>query len=250
MVSVPTALNQVAISRLSFGKRKVHRMNLASVKRITTGLAIGAVAVLAGCAATPPGPGEGDAYLKDARGVVVRNSTGLCWRTSYWTPAAATCECDKDILPKEKCEPPAPMAATPTPPPVPAPKMMPEKITFSADVLFDFDKATLKPEGKQALDSFVGKLGGVAYEVIVSVGHTDPIGPDAYNKKLSVRRAESVKAYLVSKGIPANKVYTDGKGEADLVVKPADCKGKTGKALIQCYQPNRRVEVEVAGSRK
>ncbi|MFZ5556985.1 MAG: OmpA family protein [Pseudomonadota bacterium] len=222
-----------------------------------SGLAIGAVAVLAGCAATPPGPGEGDAYLKDSRGVVARNSTGLCWRTSYWTPGAATCECDKDILPKEKCEPaapkaaaPAPSPAAPAPAPAPAPKMMPEKVTFSADVLFDFDKAVLKLEGKQALDNFVGKLGGVNYEVIVSVGHTDRIGPADYNKKLSMRRAESVKAYLVSKGIPANKIYTDGKGKTDPVTKPADCKGKTGKALIQCYQPDRRVEVEVAGTRK
>ncbi len=228
-------------------------MNLASAKRIVSGLAIGAAAVLAGCAATPPGPTEGDAYWKNSQGTVWRNSTGLCWRTSYWTPASATCECDKDILPKEKCEPPAPKAApapAPAPAPAAAPKMMPEKVTFSADVLFDFDKAVLKPEGKQALDNFASKLGGVNYEVVVSVGHTDRIGSVQYNKGLSMRRAESVKAYLVSKGIPANKVYTDGKWFSDPVTKPADCKGKTGKALIQCYQPDRRVEVEVAGSRK
>ena len=229
-------------------------MNLVSAKRMVSGLAIGAAVVLAGCAATPPGPKEGEAYWKDARGDVWKNSTGLCWRASYWTPAAASCACDKDILPKEKCEPPAPKAAAPAaapaPAPAPAPKMMPEKVTFSADVLFDFDKAVLKPEGKQALDNFVGRLGGVNYEVIVSVGHTDRIGPLAYNKGLSMRRAESVKAYLVSKGIPANKVYTDGKAFNDPVTKPADCKGKTGAALIACYQPDRRVEVEVAGSRK
>lgn len=186
---------------------------------------------------------------------VWKNSYGQCWRAGYWTPATANCACDKDILPKEKCEPPAPMAEKKPeppapPPPPPAPKLAPEKVTFSADVLFDFDKATLKPAGKEALDAFAGKLQGVNFEVIVAVGHTDRIGSEAYNKKLSVRRAEAVKEYLVKeKGIAANKVYTDGKGEAEPVTK--DCKGtKATKALIECLQPDRRVDVEVAGTRE
>lgn len=192
---------------------------------------------------------------------VWKNSYGQCWRAGYWTPATANCTCDKDILPKEKCEPPAPMAEMkpepppPPPPPPPAPKLAPEKVTFSADVLFDFDKATLKPAGKEALDQFAGKLQGVNFEVVVAVGHTDRIGSEAYNKKLSVRRAEAVKEYLVKeKGIPANKVYTDGKGEADPVTKPGDCtmKPESGrnKKLVDCLQPDRRVDVEVAGTRE
>ncbi|MGN2392191.1 OmpA family protein [Pelomicrobium sp. G1] len=199
-------------------------------------------------------------YWVDSRGTVTKNSYGQCWRAGYWTPAMAIEECDPDLV--KKAEPPAPPPApapvapapapspAPAPAPAPAPVMMPEKVTFAADVLFDFDKAELRPEGKQALDNFVQKLEGVEYEVIVTVGHADRIGPEAYNKKLSLRRAESVKAYLVSKGIPANKVYTDGKGESDPVTKPEDCKGKRGAALIKCYQPDRRVEVEVAGTRK
>ena len=99
----------------------------------------------------------------------------------------------------------------------------------------------LKDEGKQKLDDIVNQLDGVDLEVIVAVGHTDSVGNDAYNQRLSVRRAEAVKAYLVSKGIEANRVYTEGKGEAQPV---ADNKTKDGRAK------NRRVEIEVVGSRQ
>lgn len=195
-----------------------------------------------------------DAYLRDSRGVLARSGYGLCWRTGYWTPALAIAECDPDLVKKEepklaaKAPAPAPMPAAPAP----APKLMPEKITFSADALFDFDKAVLKPAGKEALDQFAGKLKGVKYEVIIAVGHADRIGSEAYNKKLSVRRAEAVKAYLVKEqGIAAERIYTDGKGESEPVTKAGDCKGnKASKALIACLQPDRRVEVEVAGTRE
>jgi len=115
-----------------------------------------------------------------------------------------------------------------------------EKVTFAADTFFDFDKAVLKPEGKARLDDLASKLSGVTLEVIIAVGHTDSIGTDAYNQRLSVRRAESVKAYLVSKGIEANRVYTEGKGEKQPV---ADNRTREGRAK------NRRVEVEVVGTR-
>ena len=113
-------------------------------------------------------------------------------------------------------------------------------MTYAADAFFDFDKAVLKPEGKAKLDDLVSKVKGINLEVIIAVGHTDSIGTDAYNQKLSVRRAEAVKAYLVSKGIEKNRVYTEGKGEKQPV---ADNKTKEGKAK------NRRVEIEVVGTR-
>jgi len=157
-------------------------------------------------------------------------------------------ECDPDLFPapEKKAEAPAPVA----PAPAPAPVTEPEKISLSADELFDFDKAVLKPGGKQALDDLVSKLGGIKYDTIVAIGYADRIGADDYNKKLSLRRAEAVKAYLVKeKGIPADKIFTDGKGEANSVTGDT-CKGtKATKALIQCLQPARRVEVEVAGTR-
>lgn len=190
-----------------------------------------------------------EAYVSDGRGPVVRDSSGDCWRTGYWTPAMAIYECDPDLLPKpeKKAEAPAPVA----PAPVPVPVTEPEKVSLSADELFDFDKAVLKPGGKQALDDLVGKLGGIKYDTIVAIGYADRIGADDYNKKLSLRRAEAVKAYLVKeKGIPADKIFTDGKGEANSVTGDT-CKGtKATKALIQCLQPDRRVEVEVAGTRE
>ncbi|HEY0823960.1 MAG TPA: OmpA family protein, partial [Ramlibacter sp.] len=105
---------------------------------------------------------------------------------------------------------------------------------------FDFDKAVLKPEGKAKLDDLVGKIQGINLEVIIAVGHTDAVGNDSYNQRLSVRRAEAVKAYLVSKGIERNRVYTEGKGEKQPV---ADNKTAEGRAK------NRRVEIEVVGTR-
>jgi OOP family OmpA-OmpF porin len=113
-------------------------------------------------------------------------------------------------------------------------------VTYAADAFFDFDKAVLKPEGKAKLDDLVGKIQGISLEVIIAVGHTDSVGSDAYNQKLSVRRAEAVKAYLVSKGIEKNRVYTEGKGEKQPV---ADNKTAEGRAK------NRRVEIEVVGTR-
>jgi OOP family OmpA-OmpF porin len=195
-------------------------------------------------------------YVIDQRNAIVKDPYGLCWRTGYWTPAQATCECDKDLLPKEKCEPPAPAPVVQPAPPAPVvvpPKPVQEKVTLAADVLFEFDKATLKPEGMAKLDDLVGKLKPIALEVIIAIGHTDRIGSEAYNQKLSVRRAEAVKAYLVSKGIEPNRIYTEGKGKKQPV---KDCpnptaKGpiKTFKELIECLQPNRRVEIEVVGTR-
>ena len=128
-------------------------------------------------------------------------------------------------------------------PPAPAPKPAPvaEKVTLAADVLFDFDKSVLKPEGKSKLDDLATKVKAINLEVVIAIGHTDSIGSDAYNQKLSVRRAESVKAYLVSKGVEPNRIYTEGKGEKQPV---ASNKIKDGR------QKNRRVEIEVIGTRK
>jgi OOP family OmpA-OmpF porin len=188
-----------------------------------------------------------EAYASDGRGNTARDSSGDCWRTGYWTPAMATYECDPELLPKPEKVVEAPAEPAPAPAPVYG---EPEKVSLSADQLFDFDKANLKPEGKQALDDLVSKLEGVKYDTIVVIGYADRIGAEAYNKKLSMRRAESVKSYLVNeKGIAADSVFTDGKGEANPVTGDT-CKGdKKTKALIGCLQPDRRVEVEVAGTR-
>ena len=184
-------------------------------------------------------------YVQDARGIIVRDPFGLCWRTGYFTPALAQIECDPDLVPKPAVVAPPPTEG-PKPPPVVAPVApVSEKVTFAADAFFDFDKATLKPEGKAKLDDLVGKLGAINLEVIIAVGHTDSIGSVAYNQKLSVRRAESVKAYLVSKGIEANRIYTEGKGKSQPIA-PNTINGKDNPAG---RAKNRRVEIEVVGTR-
>ncbi len=187
-----------------------------------------------------------------ADGTVWKNGTNeFCWRDSNWTPATAAATCDGAIAPKAAMAPApmaapaapaaAPKAAAPAPAAVVAPAAVAAtKVTYAADAFFDFNKSVLKPEGKAKLDDLTDKVKGINLEVIIAVGHTDSIGSDAYNQKLSVRRAEAVKAYLVSKGIEKNRVYTEGKGEKQPI---ADNKTKEGQAK------NRRVEIEVVGTR-
>ncbi len=193
-------------------------------------------------------------------GTVWKNGTNeLCWRNSGWTPATADEACDGAIKPPP---PPAPAPPPPPPPPpapppaapaaaAPAPAAAPvpvpvpaapvqEKVTFAADAFFDFDKSVLKPEGQAKLADLVDKTKGVNLEVIIAVGHTDSVGGDSYNQKLSIARSEAVKKFLVSKGVERNRVYTEGKGEKQPV---ADNKTAEGRSK------NRRVEVEVVGTR-
>src|SRR3972149_283144 len=150
-------------------------------------------------------------------GPVWKNPYNQCWRAGYWTPAMAIAECDPDLVPKPAAKPtpppPPPPPVKPAPAPAPKPKPVAEKVTLAADVLFDFDKSILKTEGKNKLDDLATKVKAINLEVVIAIGHTDSIGSDAYNQKLSVRRAESVKAYLVSKGVEPNRIYTEGKGE-------------------------------------
>ena len=161
----------------------------------------------------------------NANGIVWKNGTNeLCWRNANWTPATAAPGCDGAIAAKAAT---SPIAAA--------------KVTLNADALFDFDKSVLKPAAKASLDSLAGKVKSLTLEVIVAVGHTDSVGTDAYNQKLSIRRAESVKKYLVSQGIEAKRIYVEGKGESQPV---ADNKTAEGRAK------NRRVQIEAIGTRK
>jgi OOP family OmpA-OmpF porin len=201
-----------------------------------------------------------EGYLTDKDGNVVKAvGNTVCIRTSAWTPAlaaaAAACkECTPDLCPKPPPPPPPPPkppAKEPPKPVVKAPpeKLLPQKINFSADALFDFDKADLRPDGKAMLDDLARLLQGAKYEVILAIGHADRIGTVQYNQRLSVRRAETVKKYLVDKGIEPNRVYAEGKGKSQPLTKPGECTVKNRKALIACLQPDRRVDVEVTGTK-
>jgi OmpA-OmpF porin, OOP family len=194
-------------------------------------------------------------YLTDSDNDVVKSGFGLCWHTGFWTPADAIEGCDGML---QKAAPAASgvQLVTPLPAGEPTPYVEPapvvaaapvaaaptaDKVTFEADAFFDFDKSVLKPAGKAKLSDLVSKLQGTDIEVVVATGHTDAIGSDAYNMKLSLRRANAVKAFLVSKGIPADRVFVEGKGESQPV---ASNKTREGRAK------NRRVEVEVVGRKQ
>ncbi len=199
-------------------------------------------------------------YNVNKDGAVTKSGFGLCWRTGYWTPAMAIAECDPDLVAKVEAPAPAPAPVAapapapapkpaPAPAPAPAPKPAAEKVTLAADALFDFDKAVLRSEGKAKLDDVAGKMGEIKLEVIIAVGHADRFGSEAYNQQLSERRAAAVKDYLVAKGVEANRVYTEGKGSKQPVTDAKLCAGAKSKKVVDCLQPDRRVEVEIIGTR-
>ena len=188
----------------------------------------------AGAVFAAPSTASSDNWRNGHGNLQWKDTSGDCWRNSVWTPATAAEGCGKPVAAA-----PAPKAAEPAPEAKPVDKK--EKITLQADAYFDFDKSTLKAEGKAKLDDLAGKLGQVNVETIVATGHTDSVGTDAYNQGLSVRRANTVKAYLVSKGVAAERVLVEGKGETQPVASNAT---KDGRAQ------NRRVVVEVVGVKK
>lgn len=210
-----------------------------------------------------------DAYVQDARGVIVRNSNfgdpkigNLCWRTGYWTPALAIAECDPDIAPRPAAPPPKPAAAPvapppPPPPPItpvapkPAPAAAPRKCDFvetlAADETFEFNKSALRPSGKARLDAIVAKSKACAsIKLALVTGHTDRIGSADYNQRLSELRAAAVAGYLGSKGLGGAQIAGAGK---TLPIKSCDDK-QSRKAQIECLAPNRRVVIDVQGPAK
>jgi OOP family OmpA-OmpF porin len=162
----------------------------------------------------------------NATGTPWRSGDGtLCWRDASWTPATAAKGCDGFLAPK------AAAAAKP--------KVTQTKITLQADTLYDFDKATLKPEGKATLDKVAADLAMIRLEVVIAVGNTDSVGSDAYNQALGQRRAQSVKAYLISKGVDGGRIYTESKGKSNPVATNATAEGRA---------KNRRTDIEVVGT--
>src|SRR6185503_15226048 len=187
---------------------------------------------------------------------------GQCVRSGFWTPANAADPCDR--VARADLAPPPPVAAAPAPAPEPAPAPLvlapPEpprpviqKLTLSTDVLLDFGKAELKDSGKARLDQLASEIKGADVDEIIAVGHADRIASEDYNQKLSEARAQAVKDYLAQQGAKSNVITAQGKGESQPVTGDA-CK-KLGaergnnKKLVDCLQPDRRVEIEVLGSR-
>ncbi|QWD36538.1 OmpA family protein [Polynucleobacter paneuropaeus] len=152
-----------------------------------------------------------------------KNGDGtLCWRDNAWTPASAAPGCDGALKGQSA-------------------GVSQSKITLQADTLYDFNKSDLKPEGKATLDKIAADLSKIKLEVIIAVGNTDSVGTDAYNMALGQRRAQSVKAYLVAKGIDASRIYTESKGKSNPVASNATAEGRA---------KNRRTDIEVVGTAK
>jgi OOP family OmpA-OmpF porin len=165
----------------------------------------------------------------NSSGLSWKNGDGtLCWRDSNWTPATAAANCDGWLAPKKAAAPAAPASA-----------VTQSKITLQADTLYDFDKSSLKPEGKATLDKIAADLNKIKLEVIIAVGNTDSVGSDAYNMALGQRRAQSVKSYLISKGVDGSRIYTESKGKSNPVASNATAEGRS---------KNRRTDIEVVGT--
>jgi len=193
-----------------------------------------------------------DGYLTDTAGRIVMSGTNLCWRHRDMDVPSATgpCEIKAPVAVIPAAAPIVVAAAKPAAPVAKvAQKPMPQKISFSGDALFAFDKSVLKPEGRVLLDGLVTQLSGATYDNIQATGHTDRFGSNAYNQKLSERRANAVKDYLASKDVMASRIDAQGKGETQPVTKAGDCLGAKSAKVIACLQPDRRVDIEMTGAK-
>jgi OOP family OmpA-OmpF porin len=222
-----------------------------------------ALSAVSGIASAQNLRAEDSSYLYEHGGAVLMTASGLCVHTSSGPAPLSTQQCDPNWRAPVAQYVPPPVVAAPTPraapviakpapvivaqAPRPAPAMV--KVTVDADALFDFDKSELRPAGRDSLDAFVGKIKDINPEVISAIGHTDRLGTNKYNQSLSERRVESVRSYLMSRGIAANRIYTEGKGETQPVTKTGECVGGKNVKVIACLQPDRRVEIEVIGTR-
>ncbi len=213
-------------------------MKISSLGKLTLGCAMALVAGTAFANVTP--------NLTDGSGNPVKDGSGACVVTSGIVhPDCAGVKAAMPAKPASPASPSSPASpaspSAPAAPVKPAPASVRQAVVIQADALFDFDKSVLRPDGRKSIDSAVAKLQGVNLEMVIATGHTDSVGTDAYNQRLSERRAAAVKEYMVSKGIPAAKITTIGKGESQPVATNKTAEGR---------QKNRRVDIEFKGVRQ
>jgi OOP family OmpA-OmpF porin len=204
------------------------------------------------------------ALLLDTRGAPVMNASGLCWHTGFgpaplWT---AGCHAERPVPVAQYIAPvappvaaPAPRAAAPAPAPAPviiaaaAPLPVLEKVAFEANVLFDSNRSALTPAGRSTLDAFVGKIRGLDTQSVMAIGYADRMGSEASNQILSEERVNSVKSYLVAKGLAADRVRTRSWGETRPSTSAAECMDANNAKNVACMQPDRHVFIEISGAR-
>jgi len=185
----------------------------------------------------------------------VRSGFGECVRDYGWKAGMSFADCEPaPVQPVAAAAPQAaPEQAPPlaeAPAPVPAPQIAAVAVPYllSVDELFDFDSASLKPEGRATLDALAARIGSSGYDSVAIVGHADRIGSAPYNQQLSERRAKVLGEYLVGQGIDAQRIVASGVGSSAPVTARADCAGARGARLIQCLQPDRYADVTVGGT--
>jgi OOP family OmpA-OmpF porin len=201
-------------------------------------------------------------YLLDSQGRFVHSATpGECWRTGEWTPALAQPECDPALktvaVAAAPVVAPAPAPVVQAPAVVVAPKVVPvvapapttQTMRYASETLFGFDKFSISPAGKKVLDDASVNIQSLKGEKVEVVGHADRIGSAAYNQKLSLQRADAVRDYLVTKGVLTERMATRGAGETEPVTKPGECTTGSSAKVIACLQPDRRVDIDVQGSK-
>ena len=217
------------------------RLSMKSIQSSKFLTALGSLFCASIALAQAPALKPGDAYWKDSSGKTVRDGAGQCVRAGFFTPELASAECDSNLTARSAsagaASPASPLPAGQT---IPQIIPSPQKVTFKADSFFDFDQSLLNSAGQRALRDLVANSKGVSLEQILVEGHTDSIGPRDYNQKLSEKRAQAVKSFLVSEGLPANKIRAEGQGELQPVATNTT---KEGRAQ------NRRVTIEVIGSK-
>ena len=219
------------------------------VRRNPLKLAVASLSLAAPLVLAAPAQAAGsEGYLTDGAGRPVRSYSGECVHTYAWREGFRYADCE----PKPVVAAPAPQVAEAPAPvvepaPAPAPAPVPQNVPFrlSMDTLFDFDKATLRAEGRSELDQLAQRLAATQYDTLTIVGHADRIGPAAYNQKLSERRAAAIRDYLVEQGIDAQKIAASGVGESH---PTASCAGVHGKRLIACLQPDRNAQLTATGN--
>jgi OmpA-OmpF porin, OOP family len=195
------------------------------------------------------------AIVMDSNGGPVTTGFGLCLHSGFGPAPAWNTKChgERPVPIALGVAPVAAPAAAPAPAPIvlaaAAPLPISEKVVFDANVLFDSDKSALRPAGRDTLDQFVARIHGLEAQSIVAIGYADRMGSDASNQTLSQQRVDTVKSYLVGKGIVADRVQSSARGETRPTTQPGECKDANNVKNVACMQPDRHVFVEVSGTR-
>lgn len=226
------------------------------------------------CAVSQPLHAQGAGpvpYLLDGRGTIVRSGGGLCWQTSSWSIEAAArthvagsdlpagCICDRERMPAGTCEtalaPPSagPLSAAPAAPSA-APTIAQTKVALPAQTLFAFDRAEISSHGAEVLQGLAAEIRRMELQAVVAVGHTDRIGTESYHIRLSERRAQAVKDFLVAQGVAADRIRIEGRGEAEPVTDDSCAHmgrdSPRNRKLVVCLAHDRRVTIEAVGTRR